>query len=113
MVERGMFVMSKKNKSDSAIFPYEVSDIIKMSDIYTIINYIQTTRESCSFIVESLDSPTMEHVFTDVGIIVEKENHEFGVKYSCHPAKQVDHAEEQIIFDDDFPDEMMEQGQCF
>jgi len=98
--------MSRNKKSIHIDFPYGVNDIIKIGDIYNVINYIQMTRHR-------MDALTMENLFKDVYIKFEKESHELGVKYMLFPAPIVEPEEEMIIYDDDFPDELIEPGQCF
>jgi len=105
--------MSRNKKSIHIDFPYGVNDIIKIGDIYNVINYIQMTRQPCSFVADRMDALTMENLFKDVYIKFEKESHELGVKYMLFPAPIVEPEEEMIIYDDDFPDELIEPGQCF
>ncbi len=106
--------MPRRRQQIPTVFPYEVTDIIKMDDIYTVINYVQLSRETCKFVADKTDALTMQTLLKDVEMSFDTKSHENGVQFTVFPPPEREVPEEQIIFaDEDFPDEKIEPGQCF
>jgi len=113
-VKQRQQVMPRRRQQIPTVFPYEVTDIIKMDDIYTVINYVQLSRETCKFVADKTDALTMQTLLKDVEMSFDTKSHENGVQFTVFPPPEREVPEEQIIFaDEDFPDEKIEPGQCF
>jgi len=105
--------MPRRKRQLQEEFPFEATTIISIEDIYCIINYIQVAKKECSFIAATQDSIVMEHLFEDCGILFDKEFMKKGVKYRLKPPLVTDLPEDSFIFDDDYQDEILEDGQLF
>tara|TARA_B100000614_G_scaffold262909_1_gene300914 strand:+ start:418745 stop:419062 length:318 start_codon:yes stop_codon:yes gene_type:complete len=105
--------MPRRRKKIQEEFPYEATAVINMDDIYAVINYVQLSRKNCSFIADTDDSITMEHLFKDCEISFSKLPDPSGVKYSLEPPPVNAIPEEAFLIDEDYDDEITEEGQCF
>lgn len=105
--------MPRKRKQVQEKFPFRKSDLIHQEDIYSIINYVQTTKSECSFTANKNDSAVIENILSDCGISYENKNMRKGVKYSLYPPLTEESSEEVFSFEDEYEDEIIEDGQCF
>jgi hypothetical protein len=55
----------------------------------------------------------MEHLFSDCEITFNKKKSTKGVKYELTPPPVREIPEEAFIIDEEYPDEIVEDGQCF
>ena len=94
-------------------FPHEATDIVKFEDIHAVINYVQMSRKECSFIVDANDSITMEHLFNDCQILYDSKKKPKGIQYHLMPSPVAQVPEEVFSIDEDYDDEILEEGQCF
>jgi len=102
----------RKNKVQED-FPCKDKDIITFEDIHIIINYVQMSRKKCSFLADPDDSVTMEHLFKDCQIEYESKYSKKGIKYHLVPPPEEEISEDIFHIDDDYDDEIIEEGQCF
>jgi len=84
-----------------------------MEDVYAVINYVQVARRDCSFVANPLDAVIMENLFLDCEIRFEKLNFNNGIKYSLTPPPEKETSEEAFVVDEEYSDEIIEDGQCF
>lgn len=106
--------MPRRRRDEPAKLPKSISNIVDIEDIYPIINYVQVTREPVSFVARHEDSITMETLIRDSEIRFDRRELRKGIRYNLQapPVKVV--PDERVIFDEDeYPDELIEEGQCF
>ena len=105
--------MPRKKKEVQEKFPYEASAIIGVEDIYAVINFVQVTRKSCSFFANPTDSTIMENLLKDCEISFKRAEVSKKTKYQLTPPPVREIPEEVFIIDEQFDDEIIEDGQCF
>ena len=105
--------MPRRKKQVHDKFPYSASDIIRIEDIYTIINFVQVSRQECVFLAQTNDSIIMENLLRDSEIRFVRTQCKQGVKYSLRPPPIKVIPDEAFIIDEEYPDEILEDGQCF
>lgn len=106
--------MPRRRRDEPAKLPENIASIVQHEDIYAIINYVQVTRDEVSFIACYDDSVTMEHLLRDSDIPFIRKEIQSGVRYNLGIPPEKEIPTEKIIFDDDeYPDELIEDGQCF
>lgn len=105
--------MPRKKKEVQEKFPYESTAIIGLEDIYVVINFVQVTRKSCSFFANPSDSPIMENLFEDCEIAFKRAQVSKKTKYQLTPPPIRKIPDEAFIIDEEFKDEILEDGQCF
>ena len=105
--------MPKRKNKIQDHFPYNDSYIIGLDEISVVINYIQLSRKRCSFVVNSDDALTIEHILSDCEINFEKIHNNRGIKYHVEPPPSFVVSEEVFVIYDEYDDEITEDGQCF
>ncbi len=106
--------MPRRRRDEPARLPDSVTSIVDTEDIYPIINYVQVAREKVSFVAAHEDSITMETLLKDSEIPYSRKELRKGVRYHLGLPPQREIPDERIIFDEDeYPDELIEEGQCF
>ena len=91
---------------------YDVSEILDFDQVYKVINKIQMMREVCVFSVSEKDAAVIKNIMKDLNLSFQET-----AKNNIHIFK-VSPAPEQPIsemFDnlEEFPDEIVEDGQIF
>lgn len=104
--------MAKRKKANSE-FPYSSNDPIQFENIYIIVNFIQSYRKECTFMSLVADSIIIEHILTDASIKFTKVIVKKGIRYSLEPPPEKEMIDDRFDFIDEFPDEIIEDGQCF
>lgn len=106
--------MPRRRRDEPAKLPDNISSVIEMEDIYPIINYVQITREEVSFVASHQDYATIETLLRDSEITFDTRELKKGMKYRLSPPPQRAVSEEIFIIDEDeYSDEIIEDGQCF
>ena len=111
--------------------PVDPTIIINIDQVYSAINRVQLTRERVTFKVLRSDSAVIDNILKDLSLIFKKKDSTMKVKntsiegakgaktcvqniteYHVDPAPVV---ENELDFDelDEFPDELLEDGQLF
>jgi hypothetical protein len=88
---------------------------IDLEQLYKIINKVQIERETCEFIAKALDAPTFENILKNAELpyVSSASKVEKGcIAYVVSPGKErlIEEDTEEI---EDFPDEILEDGQIF
>jgi hypothetical protein len=97
----------KKNDKD-----FEPTDLIKIDEIYGIINHVQTSLEKCSFLADSVDAITIENILRDTDIIYVMVEEATGTRFNLSIVKKKV-SDDYFNFDEEMEDELPEDGQCF
>lgn len=84
-----------------------------MEQIYTVINATQIQRIEQELIVDPINAPMIENILKDCEITFVKEVKKDGLYYILKPAPQKEILDEDFIYSDEIPDEMIEDGFCF
>lgn len=105
--------MPRRKKQVQTEFPYAPTAIIGLEDIYSVINYVQVSRKDCSFVASPKDSSIMENLFADCEIRFQRLLNNRGVKYTLTPPPIREISEEAFVIDEEYIDEIIEDGQCF
>lgn len=109
--------MPRRRRDEPVTLPESVSRIISTEDIYPIINYVQMAREKISFVANHSDSITIETLIKDTNIPFTKKELRKGVRFYLGVPPERGFPDERFSFDDDedddYLDELIEEGQCF
>lgn len=106
--------MPRRRRDEPVTLPSSVANVVDSEDIYPIINYVQIAREQVSFIASNEDSIIMENILKDSEIPFTRKELVNGVKYNLEVPPQREIPDERFIFDEEeYPDELIEEGQCF
>lgn len=105
--------MPRRKKQVQDKFPYSATDIIRLEDIYTVIHFVQTSRKECTFLAHLEESVIMENLFRDSEIKFACTQQKNAVKYSLTPPPIRAIPDEAFMIDEEYPDEILEDGQCF
>jgi hypothetical protein len=92
-------------------------DIIEIDSLLKIINRVQVSREPATFVVREIDVYVVENILKDAELHYKKQPIRVEGKGICHqyelePPPERDRAD-NFDFDDEFPDEILEDGQIF
>lgn len=105
--------MARKKKKNQDDFPCKSASIVTLEDIYSVINYVQTSRMGCSFLASSTDAHIMENLFVDCEIKFQRSNCSAGIRYSLSPPPIREIPDEILVVNEEYQDEIVEDGQCF
>lgn len=106
--------MPRRRRDEPSKLPSSIINIVDSEDIYPIIHHVQVAREQVSFVATIQDSITMENILKDSGIEFTRKELQKGVKYHLEVPPLREIPDERIIFnEDEYPDELIEEGQCF
>lgn len=105
--------MPRRKKQVQDDFPYAPTAILGLEDVYAVIHYVQVARKNCSFVASPQDAVIMENLFADCQINFKKLPNNDGIKYALTPPPIREISEEAFIVDEEYEDEIIEDGQCF
>ena len=109
--------MPRRRRDEPAKLPENVKNIVNYEDIYAIINYVQVEREQVSFVSNHEDSIIIETLLKDSEIPFNRKDSQNGIKYHLRVPPKKEIPCERFVFDengfDEYPDEIIEKGQCF
>lgn len=111
----GSLKMPKRRRDEPACLPENINQVITIEQVYQVVNFALINSQTCSFIVNFEDSFIVNNILEDSNIksVIEVENNQ--CKYIILPPVKTTLVEDQYINldDDEFEDEIVEQGQCF
>lgn len=105
--------MPRRKKQVQDHFPYEPTAVLSLEDVYAVINYVQVARKDCSFVASPQDAAIMENLFADCEIKFNRLPTNNGIKYALTPPPIREISEEAFVIDEEYHDEIIEDGQCF
>jgi len=108
--------MPRRRRDEPVTLPESVSKIVGIEDIYSILNYVQIAREKLSFVANHSESLTIETLIKDTNIPFTKKELRKGVRFYLGVPPERGIPDECFSFeddDDDYLDELLEEGQCF
>lgn len=104
--------MAKRRKSNPN-FAFSDNVPIEFENIYAIINYLQMERKECAFMAKPSDTIIIEHILKDSEIKFARMTLKKGIRYTLEPPPEMEISEDRFVFDEELPDEIIEDGQCF
>ena len=105
--------MARKKKKNNLSTP-STSEVLEVTDVYTIINYVQTQKKECIFSTSEQESYVIENILNDTKIQYTKSQDKDKVTYCVKPCDDNFDDDYKILFDDSiYIDEIREDGQCF
>lgn len=106
--------MPRRRRDEPAHLPESINSTVSLDDIYSIINYVQIARESISFKALPDDAIVMQTILKDTNVGFDAKELKAVVKFTLTPPPEKDPTEDMIDFEeDDYEDELVEEGQCF
>lgn len=98
--------------------PIQNGLVVDVEQVYKIINRIQLTGETADFIVQDMDMYVAENVLKDAGLTFVKTSMKTKGDILCKhfkvdPPKVVERRKEDFNDFEEFPDEIIEDGQIF
>jgi hypothetical protein len=105
--------MPRRKKQVQEHFPYAPTAILGLDDVYAVIHYVQIARKDCSFLACQEDAVIMENLFADCQINFKRLPSSNGIKYALTPPPIKRISEEAFLLDEEYEDEIVEDGQCF
>lgn len=107
-------VTRRKRKTAPAL---DLGVVVEIDQVFKIINRVQLTREAAEFVVRELDSYVAENILRDAELKFKKasvrvESLSNCFRYTIDPPKPREMPENFDEFDE-FPDEIIEDGQIF
>ncbi len=103
-------VTRRKRKTSHPTFSKET--VLDTDQVYRAINKVQLTREVVEFCVKESDSAVIQNIIKDLALPHERTDHGEVISFKISPAPETSF--EQAFEDlDEFPDEIVEDGQVF
>jgi hypothetical protein len=87
--------------------------IVAVDDVYKIINRIQITREAADFIVCIIDSFVVDNILKDADLQFTKTQSKDSFHYKITPPPEPTSVRKEFSDFEEFPDEIIEDGQIF
>jgi len=103
-------VIKKKKRAKKKIAPIIG---MTMEEIYSVINITQVKMLDQNIIIDAVNAPVIENVLKDCEISFRKELKSDGLHYFLKPPPKKEIPEEDFFFNEDLPDECIEDGFCF
>ena len=87
--------------------------LVEVDDVLRKINYVQTERQPAKFKVSIEDSPVVNNILRDAGLIVVQTVTETHVVYEVDPGAPVEEGANALDGLEEISDEIPEDGQVF